>query len=326
MSGSNQEPVVEPIRCWSIRPESLRAGIMLFVSFTHLVVAAVLVHPANGRGMPEPARDVLRVALALLSLVCVVDAILGVVRRDRTKPRRPVLLRAVLACLVPPTRIVQSDSRTGLIWLPGLGWNEPGDDLHRRVEKFFALPMLLCGVLILPLLLAELAVRELAAGMPGVAIALSVGIAAVWIVITTDLVVSCHVHPKSPITVLKSRVPDVTFVVLPVVAFALANWSAAVQLAVWLRIFPAVAPERLDAKQQYSQIQVLLTRLWAALVLVGWFARLLGQTPERRLEKIPEEIAEREERIANELKQIDELRKEAELCREQIAGRAAMKH
>src|SRR5205823_2014127 len=94
-------------------------------------------------------------ALVLLWVVCAAEAIVGVLRRDRTKPLRPVLLRAAIVCLLPPVRIGQP-ARSGLVWLPWLGWNELGEKLGKRVEIAFAGPILVFAVLILLLLALEL--------------------------------------------------------------------------------------------------------------------------------------------------------------------------
>ena len=91
--------------------------------------------------------------------------------------------------------------------------------------------------------------------------------------------------------------------------FILTKWVDAAPLARLLRLGRALSPDQIVRMQRLYRLQGLATKAWHALLLLEGVARLLGQTPEKRLAKVEERIAEVEEEIAELRKDADELQK-----------------
>jgi hypothetical protein len=216
----------------------------------------------------------------------------------------------VLVILMPPWRMALTDSRTGLIWIPQLGWREPGKELFKRIELVFSGPMLLFAFLILPVLVFEYVQSEQVKNNAALALGLDIGIAVIWVAFATEFVFKASAHPK-PFQFAKERWLDVAIVVLPMLEYVLTKWVDAAPLARLLRLGRAISPEQIARMQRLYRLQGLATKAWHALLLIEGIARLLGQTPEKRLAKLEAKIAEMEEDLA-------ELKKDANTVRAQI--------
>ena len=110
---------------------------MFTLAFAHLLLVAGLIHRATSRSVTEIELDIMYVGLLALWPVFIVEAIWGVQWRDPSRPGRAVFLRAILVMIMPPWRMALADTRTGLIWIPRLGWQRPGKELFKRLELAF---------------------------------------------------------------------------------------------------------------------------------------------------------------------------------------------
>jgi hypothetical protein len=245
------------------------------------------------------------------------EAVWGVRHRDRTKPRRPVVLRAVLVCLMPPWRMALTDPRFGLIWVPRIGWQRPGRELFKRLELAFSGPMLVFAFLILPVLVLEYVQADRVKANPALRLGLDVGIAVIWMAFATEFVFKGSAHPK-PWRFVTKHWLDAAIVILPMLEFLLTKWAEAAPIARLLRLTRAMSPEYLARMQQLYRLRGLATKGFHALLLLQAVARLIGYTPEKRLAGLEEKIEELEEDLAD-------LRKDAEALREMVAARAAEK-
>src|SRR5262249_44850816 len=185
--------------------------------------------------------------------------------------------------MFPSWRLALTDPRFGLIWIPRIGWQEPGKELFKRLELAFSGPMLIFAFLLLPILGAEYVSSEQVRELPWFVLALDIGIAVVWVAFATELVFKASSHPK-PFTFVKERWLDVAIVVLPMLEF-LSRWMDLAPLARLLRLGRAISPEQLTRMQRLYRLQGLATKAWHAMLLLEGVARLLGQTPEKRLAK-----------------------------------------
>jgi hypothetical protein len=290
--------------------DTWRARFMFVLGFAYLLIVAGLIHRAPTQSVTLFELDVMAIGIAFLWPIFVAEAIWQVYRRDRTKPRGPVLGRTILVILMPPWRMALTDSRTGLIWLPRMGWRRPGKELFKRIELVFSGPMLLFAFLILPLLIFEYVQSEQMKSNAALALVLDIGIAVIWVAFATEFVFKASAHPK-PFRFAQERWLDVAIVVLPMLEYVLTKWVDAAPLARLLRLGRAISPEQIARLQRLYRLQGLTTKAWHALLLIEGVARILGQTPEKRLAKLEEKIAELEEDLA-------ELRKDADTVRAQI--------
>lgn len=288
---------------------------MFALAFAFLLLFAGLIHRALTNSVAQWELDAMHAGLFALWPVFVLEAAWGVYRRDRTKPRRPVILSALLVSVMPPWRMAQADPRTGLIWVPRIGWQAPGRALFKRLDKEFGGPMLLFAFLILPLLLIEYLRADVLKESPALALGLDVGIALVWIAFATEFVFKASAHPK-PFRFARERWLDAAIVLLPMLEFILTRWVDAAPLARLLRAGRALSPEQLARMQRLYRLQGLFTKAWHALMLLEAVNRLIGNTPEKRLAALEEQIAEREE-------ELNDLRAEEAELKAQIAAKDA---
>lgn len=295
--------------------DALRARLMFVLAFVHLLLVAGVVHRAISPNVTRLELDVMFGGLVALWPVFVLEAAWGAWRRDPTRPRKPVVLRAVLVSLMPPFRMALADPRTDLVWVPRIGWQRPGKELFKRLELCFGGPMLVFAFLILPLLVLEYVRSEQVHHTPALALALDIGIAAVWVAFATEFVFKASAHPK-PYRFAQERWLDVAIVVLPMLEFVLTRWVDAAPLARLLRAGRALSPEQIARMQRLYRLQGLATKAWHALLLLEGVSRLLGHTPEKRLAQLEEQIADLEE-------QLREARAEAEEVRVKIAAQGA---
>ncbi len=290
--------------------DTLRARIMFWLAFIYLLLVAGLIHRSTSTNVTDLELHVLYIGLLAMWPLFVAEGVWGVFRRDRSKPTRPVVLRAVLSAVMPPWRMAEADPRTGLVWLPRLGWQEPGKVLFKRLEKAFSGPMLLFAFLILPVLLLEYLQAERVKSDAVLSLALDLGIAFIWVAFATEFILKASTHPK-PFQFAKERWLDVAIVVLPMLEFFLTKWADAAPLARLLRTGRAFSPEQIARMQRLYRLQGLARKAWHALLLIEGLARLLGQTPQKRLVKLERRIAEVEEELS-------ELRHEADSIRSQM--------
>jgi hypothetical protein len=281
---------------------------MFGLAFVHLLGVAGLVHRATSATVSQFEIDVMHAGLLALWPVFALEAFAGVLRRDRSRPLRPVLLRALLVTLMPPWRMGLADTRTGLIWIPRLGWRQPGKELSKRLNRAFAGPMILFAFLILPILVLEYVQVERVRQSPALTLALDVGIAVVWVAFATEFVLKASAHTK-PLAFAQERWLDAAIVALPMLQFVLTKWLDAAPLARLVRLARALSPEQLSRMERVYRLQGVATKAWHAFLLIEGVGRLLGYTPEKRLAQIEEQIAALEEQLAEARADADEVRK-----------------
>ena len=127
------------------------------------------------------------------------------------------------------------DPRTGLIWIPRMGWRHPGKELFKRLELVFSGPMLLFAFLILPVLLLEYVRGEQVHANEALTLALDIGIAVIWMAFAVEFVFKASTHPK-PFRFAQDHWLDAAIVVLPMLEFVLLKWVDAAPLARLLRL------------------------------------------------------------------------------------------
>jgi voltage-gated potassium channel len=280
---------------------------MFLLAFGYLLLVAGLLHRATSKSVMHWEVEAMVAGLAGLWPVFVVEALWGAWRRGPSYPRRSAWLRAALVIAMPPWRMALPDPRTGLVWIPRIGWQRPGKELFKRLERAFSGPMLLFAFLILPILALEYVSGEQVREIPALVLALDIGIALVWVAFATEFVFKASVHPK-PFAFAKERWLDAAIVLIPTLEFVLTKWVDAAPLARLLRLGRALSPEQIARMQRLYRLQGLATKAWHAFLLMEGVSRLLGFTPEKRLAQVEERIADLEEQLAEARQEADELR------------------
>lgn len=286
--------------------DTLRARFMFVLAFAHLLLVAGILHRATSSSVTDWELDAMFAGIVALWPIFATEAIWGLLQRDRSKPPQPFVLRAVLVMLFPSWRMALAEPRTGLIWVPRIGWQRPGKELFKRLERAFGGPMLVFAFLILPFLLLDHLSGERVHSTPALALTVDIGIAVIWVAFATELVFKASAHPR-PIAFVKERWIDVAIVALPMLE-VLTKWADVAPLARLLRTGRALSPEQLARMQRLYRLQGLATKAWHAFLLLEGVSRLLGYTPEKRLAQVEERISELEAQLREARAEADELR------------------
>ncbi len=277
--------------------DTARAAVMFALAFAYLLVVAGLVHRATTPTVADIELHLIYGCLAGLWPIFAAEVLWGLWQRDRRCPLRPVLLQTLLILLVPPLRMGWIDPRFCQMWVPRIGWSPPGRNLFKRLERAFAVPMVLFAFLILPVLLVEYLQAEQVKENAALALALDIGVAVIWIAFATEFILKASAHPR-PLVFAKDRWLDAAIVILPMLEFLLTKWVDAAPLARLVRLGRALSPEQIARMKQLYRLRGLATKAFHALLLIEGVGRLLGQTPEKRLARIQQRIEELQEEIA----------------------------
>jgi hypothetical protein len=277
------------------------ARFMFWLAFFDLLLFAGLIHRAREEAVSQFELQVLSIGIFTLWPFFAAEAWIGFLRRDRSKPARSALLRALLVTFLPPYRLGTPHPRTCFVWLPRLGWQKPGKALYKRLDTAFSGPMLLFAFLILPVLILEYTLAKQVHSSPTFSLAVHIAVALIWVAFALEFILDSSVAPK-PFEHIKKRWLDAAIVTIPLLEFVLTKWVDAAPLARLFRLSRAIAPEQLGRMQQLYRLRGMATKAWQAFLLLGGMGRILGPNYEKRLKQIDEEVANLEDQIA-ELKQ-----------------------
>jgi len=210
---------------------------------------------------------------------------------------------AVLQCLCPPLRLAAPNiAHDGEIWLPRIGWQTPNRKLYRRLERGFSKPMLFFALLILPLLLVEFTLHNAIREMYWLRMSIHVCTGLIWSAFAIEFIVLVSASEKRLAYVKKNWI-DLAIVLLPIALFL--RSLRAFQLA---RLSKLAKVQQLGQMSRVYRVRGVAMKVVRALMLLEVFGRLLGVTPEKRLARLQQEYAEKQEEldeIALEIKKIE---------------------
>jgi hypothetical protein len=282
---------------------------MFWLGFASLLLTAGCVHRAVHELVTEFEVNVMIYGLFILWPIIVLETWIAVVIRDRTiRPLRPTLVRATFITFMPPMRMGMPCPFTGRLWVPTWGWCDRGRALEDRLDKAFHRPMLVFALLILPVLLFELVRAEEVKTNRGLALALDISVAVIWMAFAIEFIIKASAV-RHPFRYSRDRWLDMAIVVLPMLEYFLTSFADLAPLARLLRLSRAAAPEQLARMGQMYRLRGLLIKGWKAVLVLRLVSRLTGNTAERQLQKLESEIAEAEEALAIMKTQAAELRK-----------------
>jgi hypothetical protein len=278
---------------------------MFWLGFLSLLLTAGCVHRAFHELVTDFEVNVMIYGLFILWPIIVIETWIAVLIRDRAI--RPTLVRAAFITLMPPMRMGMPCPFTGRLWIPTWGWCDRGRALEDRLDKAFHKPMLVFALLILPVLLFELFSAEQVKTNPGIALALDISVAVIWMAFAIEFIIKVSAV-RHPFRYSRDRWLDMAIVVLPMLEFLLSSFADLAPLARLLRLSRAAAPEQLARMGQMYRLRGLLIKGWRAALVLRVVSRLSGNTAERQLKKLESEIAEAEEALAILKTQAAELR------------------
>ena len=266
-----------------------REQVMSGLALVFLILAAVSLRHIERSPQDTTTADLLGTSLLSLWLPLFVDALVGYWRRaDFTWP---AARRLLLLWLLPPFRIAQSPyASESCVWLPTLGWQRTDQELYERLERAFSIPMLFMAILILPILAAELFWADQVAGHAGVRRALDLGTALIWLAFCVEFIVMSTLAPKKLVYVARNWI-NVAIILMPFLAFLRGLKVARV---LWLGKALGKAGKALKV----YRVRGLWMRGWRGMVALDLVERVVHRTPEGRLSRLRELLAEREREMA----------------------------
>lgn len=290
--------------------EKLLAPVMFFLSIVFLILLAGLLHRHRQFAESDVAVEhnvellIQLAGLTLLWPVFILEALWRFFQRDRRESVWKHLGLLALICLIPPLRIgVRSQAPDRALWLPYIGWHEVDRYLRRRLERFFSAPMILIVLMVLPLLALEYGWQEEVKRYEALELLLAVGTAVIWFAFAVEFIVMVSVAPNRLLYCAQHWI-DLAIILLP--------FADALPLLRLLRIGRVLRLEPLTRVGRLHRLRGLLLKAWRAVLLLEVIQRLTGQTLEKRLGKLKDLHAAKEE-------ELEELRTEIEVLQKQIA-------
>ena len=218
---------------------------------------------------------------------------------------------AILQCLCPPLRLAAPNiAHDGEIWLPRIGWQTPNRKLYRRLERGFSKPMLFFALLILPLLLVEFTLQNAIQEMYWLRMSIHVCTGLIWSAFAIEFIVLVSASEKRLAYVKKNWI-DLAIVLLPIALFL--RSLRAFQLA---RLTKLAKVQQLGRMSRIYRVRGLAMKAVRALMLLEVFGRLLGVTAEKRLDRLRQEFAEKQEELDELALQIKKIEMEVDLAKE----------
>jgi voltage-gated potassium channel len=272
---------------------------MFFLSLVFLVVFAGLLHryPRLDPGGTEAY--VILGALGGLWVVFVLESLLRLQLRDRSRPARGPQVEAVACMLVPPVRMgCRSRVRPDHIWLPRVGWRRIDHQLRKDMERFFSVPMILFALMVLPLFAVEFYWADEVHAQPLLALALDLGTSVIWLAFAIEFVLMVAVA-DGKVRYCFVHWIDVAIVVLP--AFEKLPLLRVLRLGRVLRLDELLRLGRL------YRLRALAARGWRAVLLLQLVQRLTGRSLEKRRRQLESLVQAKAEELADLRQEIAEL-------------------
>jgi voltage-gated potassium channel len=253
----------------------------------------------------EEALKAGRYCLSLLEvmwLVFLLEFAISFVLRDRELPFWRFHFGRFLVALCPPMRLcARNPDMGGRLWLPGLGWRKPNAALRTRLERMFSIPMIFIALAILPVLLIEFGMRRQVDAHPGLQLVLHVSVAIIWFAFAAEFIVMFAVAEKK-LRYCREHWLDIAIILLPFISFL-----RSLRIVRATRVARLARVEQLVRMSRLYRLRGLAMRALRAMLLLKLINRLLRIAPEKQLERLREQLREKEADARHLRRQIMEL-------------------
>jgi voltage-gated potassium channel len=275
------------------------ARLMFLLSLCFLMTLAAILHRHREFELDDLELQLQLAFLTVLWLVFLAEALLRWSQRDRTQSRWAELERTLLICAMPPFRIgARSQGPHRDVWFPFLGWRAADKDLGKTFERLFGWPMIVLAFMVLPLLAIEYIWPQQAEEDPALARFLALSAAVIWFAFALEFFVMISVSERKLSYCLAHWI-DLAIVLLPIVQF--------LPLMRALRLTRLLQEERLASWGVVYRLEGLALKAWQAFLLLQILQRL-SRSPEKRLKRLEELLAIKEEEIDALRREIAEVR------------------
>jgi hypothetical protein len=185
----------------------------------------------------------------------------------------------------------------GRVWIPTLGWQKIARPLYRRLERFFSVPMIAVALLILPVLAIEHYWNHLLAQprYRWLLALLDISTSIIWLAFATEFVIMVSVA-KSKWKYCISHWVDLAIILLPLISFL--RCLRALRVARLMRLQRvAKLTQALSNMGRLYRLRGLAFRAYRALLILELLERIWPMPPERRLERLREQLNLKEEEL-----------------------------
>ncbi|GBD36070.1 hypothetical protein HRbin36_01190 [bacterium HR36] len=232
------------------------------------------------------------------------------------------LTQALVVLVVPPLRLgFRGYYRTEEIWLPLLSWQKADKQLYRRLEKFFSIPMICLALLVLPILVLEYGWPEWREQYGWFGPTLDAASAAIWLAFALEFILLVNLSSNKLQFCFRHWI-ELLIVVLPLVEIMPALLT---DLVPALRLLRILRLQQLGRFGRVYRLRALVTKLWRAFLILEIVQRLTGQTPEKRLRKLRELLAAKQEEIEELKAEIAQLEERVRQAQGEAAGTKSVK-
>jgi voltage-gated potassium channel len=202
--------------------------------------------------------------------------------------------RHLWQCAFPPSRIVARDHSAGAaVWLPRIGWANVDHQLRSRVERGASIPMLVIALMVLPLLAAEHYLEPQIRSSAWLLFVVKASAGLIWMAFTFEFVLMLSLSERKW-RYARQHWLDALIVCLPLVDFL-----PALRLGRLLRLGRIGRLQQLAKTLRVFRLRGTAMRLWRAILLLKVIDRVIGGSLEKRLIKLRDLLALKEQEVAD---------------------------
>jgi voltage-gated potassium channel len=202
--------------------------------------------------------------------------------------------RHLWQCAFPPARIVARDhGAAGAVWLPRIGWANVDHQLRSRVERGASIPMLVIALMVLPLLAAEHYLEPQIRSSAWLLFVVKASAGLIWMAFTFEFVLMLSLSDRKW-RYARQHWLDALIVCLPLIDFL-----PALRLGRLLRLGRISRLQQLAKTLRVFRLRGTAMRLWRAILLLKVIDRVIGGRPEKRLEKLRDQLNVKEREVAD---------------------------
>jgi voltage-gated potassium channel len=274
---------------------------MFFLTLGFLVLLSGVIHRVGtGPGQPTELEEQLILwGLLIFWPIFFVEGLLRFYVRAGQETFGQRLLALLLQCLAPLARLAaRSYEDPRKVWLPRLGWKPVDRHLRRVLERFFSIPMIIIALMILPFLALEYVWAEQVRAHFGLGLLVDIGNSIIWMAFAIEFIIMVSMADK------KVRYCFQNWMDLAIVLIPLLDFLPMLRL---LRLSRALELQQLTRVGRVYRLRGLLMKLWRSVLVLEMIHRLFGNAKVKRLRRLRELLAAREEEIADLRREIVDL-------------------
>ncbi len=209
-------------------------------------------------------------------------------------------------CLFPPLRLGARDHVQGTTtWLPGMDWQVANEKLAGNVELKLGYPMIGIALLILPLLGVEFVYATKIEENAWLGFVIKLAGTFIWLAFAMEFLIVISMVSRK-VKFVKAHWLDLAIILLPFIAFL--RVARIGQLSRMMRVKQL---GKLTRTARVFRLRGLAMRAWRAILILEIVDRMIHRDPVKRMKMLEEQLAEKEEEVA-------EIKREIQLLEEAI--------